>query len=91
MRRAPFIPFLAFVPFLALTLTPTRADDWPHWQGPQRDGVWRETGIVEKFPAGGPPVLWRAPIAAGYSSPAVARGRVFVTDRPESEIGRAHV
>ncbi len=84
MRRAPFLPFLALVPFLALALTPAQADDWPHWQGPQRDGVWRETGIVEKFPAGGPPVLWRAPIAAGYSSPAVARGRVFLTDRPDS-------
>ncbi len=61
------------------------AADWPQWQGPQRDGVWRETGIVEKFPAGGPPVRWRAPIAAGYSSPAVADGRVFILDRPDSQ------
>jgi outer membrane protein assembly factor BamB len=61
------------------------ADDWPHWQGPQRDGVWRESGIVETFTAGGPPVLWRAAIGAGYSSPAVADGRVFITDRPSSE------
>ncbi|MDO8540055.1 MAG: PQQ-like beta-propeller repeat protein [Opitutaceae bacterium] len=61
------------------------ADDWPHWQGPQRDGVWRERGIIEKFPEGGPAVRWRTPIAAGYSSPAVANGRVFVIDRPGSE------
>ena len=32
------------------------ADDWPQWLGPKRDGVWRETGIVEKFPAGGPKI-----------------------------------
>ncbi len=25
------------------------ADDWPQWLGPQRDGVWRERGIVEEF------------------------------------------
>jgi hypothetical protein len=25
------------------------ADDWPQWRGPERDGVWREQGIVEKF------------------------------------------
>jgi outer membrane protein assembly factor BamB len=62
-----------------------RADDWPHWQGPQRDGVWREKGIIEKFPAGGPPIRWRAPVGAGYSSPAVAGDRVVVTDRPGSE------
>lgn len=55
--------------------------DWPQWLGPQRDGVWRETGIVEKFPAGGPPVRWRTPIGAGYSGPAVAGGRVYVMDR----------
>src|SRR5262250_3004376 len=58
-----------------------RADDWPQWLGPQRDGVWRETGIVEKFPAGGPPVKWRTPIGSGYSGPAVVNGRVYVMDR----------
>src|SRR4051812_29554238 len=29
------------------------ADDWPQWLGPSRDGVWHETGLVEKFPARG--------------------------------------
>ena len=57
------------------------ADDWPQWLGPQRDGIWRETGIVDKFPAGGPTVRWRAPLGGGYAGPAVAGGRVFVTDR----------
>ena len=37
------------------------ADDWPQWLGPQRDAVWRESGIVEKFSADGPPVRWRTP------------------------------
>jgi outer membrane protein assembly factor BamB len=60
---------------------PARADDWPQWLGPQRDGIWRETGIVERFPAGGPPERWRVPIAAGYSGPAVATGKVYVMDR----------
>src|SRR5215475_10286662 len=58
-----------------------RADDWPQWLGPQRDGVWRETGILEKFPKGGPKVRWRKEIGGGYAGPAVASGRVFVTDR----------
>ena len=57
------------------------ADDWPQWLGPQRDSIWRETGIMEKFPAGGLPVRWRAPLGGGYAGPAVAGGRVFVTDR----------
>jgi outer membrane protein assembly factor BamB len=59
----------------------TRADDWPQWLGPKRDGIWRETGIVEKFPEGGPKIRWRTPIGGGYSGPAVVRGRVYVMDR----------
>src|SRR5213079_2992823 len=58
-----------------------QADDWPQWLGPQRDGVWRETGIVSKFPPGGPKIRWRTPISEGYSGPAVANGKVYITDR----------
>ena len=66
---------------LGLVTTPLRADDWPQWLGPNRDSIWRDTGIVEKFPAEGPPVRWRVNIGAGYSGPVVAKGRVYVTDR----------
>jgi outer membrane protein assembly factor BamB len=80
---------------IALTLasllwtTASRADDWPQWLGPQRDGVWRESGIVEKFPDGGPPIRWRVPVGAGYSGPAVAGGRVLLMDRvtPDRKLG----
>jgi outer membrane protein assembly factor BamB len=57
------------------------ADDWPQWLGPQRDAVWRESGIVAKFPTNGPPVRWRASIGGGYAGPVVANGRVYVADR----------
>jgi outer membrane protein assembly factor BamB len=57
------------------------ADSWPQWLGPQRDGVWREKGVLEKFPEGGPKRIWRVELGAGYSGPAVASGRVFVLDR----------
>jgi outer membrane protein assembly factor BamB len=68
--------------FAALTLLcvgTVRADDWPQWLGPQRDSIWRETGIVDKLPAN-LPARWRVPVGGGYSGPAVADGRVFVTD-----------
>jgi len=57
-----------------------KADDWPQWMGPQRDGVWREAGIISDFPAGGLKAKWRVDVAGGYSGPAVAGGRVFLTD-----------
>ena len=62
------------------------ADDWPQWGGPLRDAVWRETGIVDTFPEGDVLArVWSVPIAEGYSGPAVADGRVFVTDRQITE------
>ncbi|MAT72023.1 MAG: pyrrolo-quinoline quinone [Planctomycetaceae bacterium] len=48
--------------------------------GSHRDGVYRESGIVEQIPEDGLPVKWRQPIAGGYAGPAVADGRVFVFD-----------
>jgi outer membrane protein assembly factor BamB len=57
------------------------ADDWPQWLGPQRDAVWRESGIIARFPTNGPPVRWRASIGGGYAGPVVANGRVYVADR----------
>jgi outer membrane protein assembly factor BamB len=66
------------------------ADDWPQWGGPQRDSVWRETGIVDELPGvdrqtGKLPRKWTAKIGSGYAGPAVAGGRVFVTDRIADE------
>jgi len=68
---------------LVLTLFCTwqlQADDWPQWRGPNRDGVWRESGIIEAIPPHGLKVRWRARVGRGYSGPVVAEGRVFVTD-----------
>ena len=57
------------------------ADDWPQWRGLNRDGVWHETGIVDKFESKQLKLRWRVPISAGYSGPTVADGRLYVTDR----------
>jgi outer membrane protein assembly factor BamB len=57
------------------------ADDWPQWMGPRRDDIWREQGVLERFPPNGPAILWRAPIGGSYSGPAVAGNRLFVLDR----------
>jgi len=71
---------LAFPLTLALALT-LRADDWPQWLGPKRDGVWRETGIIDAFPERGPKKKWSVPVGMGYSGPAVADGKVLLMDR----------
>ena len=65
-------------------------DDWPQWLGPRRDADWRESGIIARFPNEGPAVRWRAKIAAGYTGPAVAEGRVYVIDRLLAEGAKNH-
>ncbi len=88
-KRRALLMHLVFRPLAILLMfwsaATVRAADWPQWQGPQRDGVWRETAIIEKFPANGPPERWHTSIGAGYSGPAVAKGRVYVTDRQVSK------
>lgn len=63
-----------------LVTSPSAADDWPQWGGPQRDLVWRESGIDYDLPEGVLPRVWSTPIGEGYSGPAVADGKVFITD-----------
>lgn len=66
---------------LALLLVkPALAEDWPEWRGRGRLGVWTEAGILERFPAAGLTPRWHTPLNAGFAGPAVAAGRVFVTD-----------
>jgi outer membrane protein assembly factor BamB len=86
LRWVPWILLGILAPWL-----PAFADDWPQWRGPLRDGVWRETGVLERFPAEGLPVRWRTPVGPGFSGPAVAGGRVFLMDRVLDENAPADV
>ena len=59
----------------AITL---QADDWPQFRGLNRDGVSAEKGLLQKWPAGGPPKVWTASgLGGGCGSVAVANGTVF--------------
>ena len=74
---------MAIVALLVCLAVPwmARADDWPQWLGPRRDGVWRETGILATFSKEGARIRWRTPVGGGYAGPAVTGGRVYLLDR----------
>lgn len=56
----------------------SRADDWPQWRGPTRDGISREVGLLKQWPGEGPPLAWKAGgIGAGFSSLAVVGNRIY--------------
>lgn len=53
--------------------------DWPTFRGPERTGVSTDTGLLASWPEGGPKLLWDADgFGRGYSSPAIADGRIFI-------------
>lgn len=53
---------------------------WPQWRGIRRDGVSREAGLLPAWPDGGPPRLWTVSgLGAGYSSPIITRGAIYIT------------
>ncbi len=69
---------LRFAALLLLAASlPTRADDWPNWRGPNHNGISSETGWVAKWPADGPPQLWKASVGTGFSSVTVSKGRAY--------------
>jgi outer membrane protein assembly factor BamB len=95
MRRS-----LCFLSFALLSLGcalvapgEVSAADWPQWRGPNRDGVWTEKGLIERFPGPQIELRWRVPVSSGYSGPTVADRRVYVTDRfddDRGEVERVH-
>jgi outer membrane protein assembly factor BamB len=65
------------VGFALALASPLRADDWPNWRGPRHNGISTETGWLAKWPADGPPQLWKASVGTGFSSVAVSQGRAY--------------
>ena len=68
---------------LALLLSAARlsaaelVEDWPQFLGPRGNNTSRETGLLDKFPKDGPPLVWQRDIGTGYSAPSV-RGELLV-------------
>ena len=62
-----------------------RAEDWPQFRGPARDGISRETGLLRSWPAGGPKVRWTVPVGQGYAGAAIVAGRLYHNDYDEKK------
>ena len=57
---------------------PAAAGDWPQFHGPSRDNISTETGLLDRWPQGGPKLLWTARgLGHGFSSVAIGGGRIF--------------
>jgi outer membrane protein assembly factor BamB len=60
---------------------------WPQWRGPWRDGISRETGLLQSWPSAGPPLVWQATgLGRGYSAPILVDGRIILTGDGEDQL-----
>ncbi len=81
--------FFAAVLMTALSIEITASEEscsWPRFHGPDLTNRSPATGLLKAWPGGGPSLLWRASgIGSGYSSVAVADGRIYTTGNIETE------
>lgn len=63
-----------------------RAGDWPQILGPDRNGIAEaDESLADMWPDGGPPVVWRREVGAGYAGVAVAERQTFLFHRVAGE------
>jgi outer membrane protein assembly factor BamB len=87
MKR--FAGYLAVFLLSATALAAAPASfDWPQWQGPDRNAVSKETGLLKEWPKDGPPLAWKIKgLGGGYSAPSIAAGRIYgMSVRGDNEV-----
>ncbi len=77
--------FLAMIALYLLPAANLRADDWPQWLGPRRDGASLEKGLLDAFPKDGPKVAWDRAVGEGFSGTVIAGDRLIVFHRVGEE------
>ena len=76
------ISFLIIFSFLILPVLSQETQ----WRGPERNGQFPDTGLMKKWPAGGPEMLLKVEdIGMGYSSPVLHDNIIYVTGKKGEE------
>jgi outer membrane protein assembly factor BamB len=77
LRLAAIAALLSAAVGFAQAPAPAPAE-WSQWRGANRDGLSAETGLLQEWPAGGPPLAWQTTGAGtGFSSFSTAAGRLY--------------
>jgi outer membrane protein assembly factor BamB len=81
MNRILFLSLLSLV----LTSACNQKSEISDWRGPNRDGIYNETGLLKQWPEEGPSLLWsHEGLGYGHSTVAVANNRIYVTGVKDS-------
>ena len=71
--------------FVLLAGACSSLSDWPHWRGPDYNGISKEKNWTTSWPKNGPAQLWKADVGLGFSSVSVANGRLFTMGNSNGE------
>lgn len=80
MKRIKFFITLAVLGTMA---TSSYAQDWPQLNGPDRNGISPQKGILKTWPQSGPEVLWKVNIGIGYGGPVIKGDKAYLLDRDD--------
>jgi outer membrane protein assembly factor BamB len=83
MRASLSIAWIAALAAIAPAMC--SGEDWPGFLGPRGNGMSAETGLLDRWPEGGPPVLWKKEVGEGYSAPSVRGDRLIFFHRVGDE------
>jgi outer membrane protein assembly factor BamB len=79
---------IAFRIFAALTLLVpgiASGQEILQWRGPDRSGVYHETGLLKSWPAAGPELLWAFDsLGNGYGSPVITKTNIFINGETDT-------
>lgn len=83
-RAVTFAIILIFTSINLFAQTPTR------WRGPNGNGVYDDSGLMNEWPASGPEIIWSYNgLGEGHSSPAFANGTIYLSGM-EGETGHIY-
>jgi len=71
--------------FLMILSCKSQKDETSQWRGPDRKGIFHETGLLKSWPENGPELLWSIEgLGAGHSSPGIGNNRIFIKGMPDT-------
>lgn len=79
---------LAIISLTAILIATTGLNAQPQhgWRGPERNGIYPETGLLKTWPENGPQQIWESlDVGKGYSSPVIVGDRLYITGLNETE------
>ncbi len=88
MKRFALYLALAVFSAIAFAVSSPQSFDWPQWQGPDRNAISKESGLLKEWPKEGPPLAWKiSSLGGGESTPSIAAGKIFgMSNRGADEV-----